>query len=308
MSEPDDGVIRQRGVLDLSRFTSADDLADIRGIDQIGVAIVPDSLAVPFSRIPSTHVGSVIYVPSGANVRVHTGALVLGGDGLGSADDVLVVVGAMLITSPVTGAVPRAIHVIGSILAPKGSEAVLGPALGDGTGAVYYFTYHEGQDIKVSGGQVKMSGATFANPAGQPDDILVVAGQIVVTGPVTKVGFAKVIVGGQFVGPAASQDVLEPWLEAQGQIAWYRGDNPWVVMDSMELGPDFFRLLNEPISLVVMDTLTIQPGVTEDAVREKVVGITLFDDIVAPPELVSVLQALTTDALGSIRAADGQDD
>lgn len=308
MSEPDDGVIRRRAVLDLTRFTSADDLADIRGIDRIGVAIVPDSLAVAFSRIPTTRVGSVIYAPGGTDVRVHTGSLVLGGDGLGAADDVLIVVGMLLITSPVTGAVPRAIHVIGSILAPRGSEATLGPILGSSTGAVYYFNYREGQEIKVSGGQVKMSGATFANPAGQPDDILVVAGQIVVTGPVTKVGFAKVIVGGQFVAPAASQDVLEPWLEAGGQIAWYRGDNPWVAMESTALGPDFFRLLNEPISLVVMDTVTIQSGVTEDAVREKVVGITLFDDIVAPPELVSVLQALTTDALGSIRVADGQDD
>ena len=73
-------------------------------------------------------------MPGGANVSVQTGSLVVGGDGLGGADDVLVVIGMLAITSPVTGAVPKRIHVIGSVLAPRGSEQVLGQALAGGTG------------------------------------------------------------------------------------------------------------------------------------------------------------------------------
>jgi hypothetical protein len=308
MTEPTSGVITHRGVLDLSRFTSADDLAAIQSIVHVGTVIVPDSLAAAFTRIPSAHIGSVVQVPDGANVRVHTGSLVVGGDGLGSGDDVLVIVGMLVITSPVTGTVPRRIHVVGTVLAPKGSEAALNSALGGVTGSIDYYTYREGQEIKVSAGQVKLSGAMLANPAGQPDDILVAGGQIVVTGAVTKVGFAKVIVGGQLAAPAAGQEVLEPWLEVHGQVAWYRGDKPWIVMDSMEIGPDFFRLLDEPVSLIVMDTLTVRSGVTEDQVREKVAGISLLGDIVAPAELVGVLQVLTTDALGTIRTPDGPSD
>jgi hypothetical protein len=307
MSEQHDGVIRHRSVLDLSGLT-ADDLAQIKRIEHVALVILPESLASPFSRIPAAHIASVAHVPDGANVRVHTGAMVVGGDGLGAAEDVLVVIGMLVITSPVQGTVPGRIHVVGSVLAPRGSEALLGPALGGGAGGIDYYTYREGQEIKMFGGQVKMSGATFANPAGQPDDILVAGGQIVVQGAVTKVGFAKVIIGGQFVAPAASQDVLEPWLVSGGQIAWYRGDKPWVVMEKTAIGPDFFRLLEEPISLVVLDRLTIQPGVTEDMVRAKVAGISVLDTIVAPPELVGVLQALTTDALGSIRVADAAGD
>ena len=131
---------------------------------------------------------ATIYVPDGANVRVHTGALVVGGDGLGAADDVLIVIGMLVITSPVTGPVPQRIHVVGSVLAPRGSESALGPALAGGTGGVTYYRYADGQDIKVLSGQVRLSGAMLANPAGQPDDILIAAGQVVMTGEVTTRG------------------------------------------------------------------------------------------------------------------------
>src|SRR6202046_5479238 len=80
-----------------------------------------------------------LYVPSGVNVRLQTGSLTVGGDGLGSENDVLVVIGLLLITSPVTGPVPKRIYVVGSVLAPRGSEQILGPALaGRAGGAAHY--------------------------------------------------------------------------------------------------------------------------------------------------------------------------
>ena len=62
-------------------------------------------------------------------MRMQTGSMVVGGDGLGADNDVLVVIGMLLITSPVTGPLPKRIHVIGSVLAPRGSEQALGQAL-----------------------------------------------------------------------------------------------------------------------------------------------------------------------------------
>ena len=306
-NEPADDrvVMSDQPVVDFSHLTSPEQLAAIGRIEGVALVIVPESLAGAYAAIPSSGVAATVYVPDGANVRVHTGALVVGGDGLGAADDVLIVTGLLVITSPVTGPVPRRIHVIGSVLAPRGSESALGPALAGGSGVVSYYPHTDAQDIKVLSGQVRLSGAMLANSAGQPDDLLIAAGQVVVTGPVTTVGYRQVIIAGQVAAPAASRDVIEPRVQIQGQAGWYRGDDPRVFYEDTALGPDFFRLLDQPVSLVVLGDLTIADGVTEAAMREKVTGICVFGDVTAPPGLVGVVQALTTDAFGSIRASDG---
>lgn len=298
-------VIKDRPVVDFSHFTSPEQLAGIERIEDVALVVVPEALAAAYMAIPSSDVAATIYVPGKANVRVHTGSLSVGGDGLGTPDDVLIVIGMMVITSPVTRPVPQRIHVIGSVLAPRGSEQVLGQALAGGTGGVTFYKYAEGQDIKVYSGQVKLSGASLANPAGQPDDLLVMAGQVALTGPVTTVGYQHVVISGQVALPAASRDVIEPAVEIQGQVCWYTGDDPRVFTGDASLGPDFFRLLGHPVSLVVFGNLSIEAGVTEAILLEKVAGITLFGDITAPPELVGVVQVLATDVFGDIRASDG---
>jgi hypothetical protein len=298
-------VVSNQPVADFSHLTEPEQLTAISRIEHVALVIVPESLAGAYAAIPSSGVAATIYVPGGANVRVHTGALVVGGDGIGGADDVLVITGMLIITSPVTGPVPKRIYVVGTVLAPRGSEAALGPALAGGTGGVSYYTPAAGQDIKVLSGQVRLSGAMLANPAGQPDDMLIAAGQVVITGEVATVGYRQVIIAGQLAAPAASRDVVEPRVQVQGQAAWYRGDDPRVFYDDTSLGPDFFRLLDHPATLVVLGDLTITAGVTEAMMREKITGISVFGDATAPPEIVGMLQALTTDAFGAIRASDG---
>ena len=298
-------VVSGQAVADFSHLTAPEQLAAIGRIENVALVIVPESLAGAYAAIPSSQVAATIFVPDGANVRVHTGALMVGGDGIGAADDVLIITGMLIITSPVTDPVPQRIHVVGSVLAPRGSEAALGPALAGGTGGVTYYTLADGQDIKVLSGQVRLSGAMLANPAGQADDMLIAAGQVVITGEVATVGYRQVIIAGQLAAPAASRDVVEPRVQVQGQAAWYRGDDPRVFYDDTSLGPDFFRLLDHPATLVVLGDLTITAGVTEAMMREKITGISVFGDATAPPEIVGMLQALTTDAFGAIRASDG---
>jgi hypothetical protein len=298
-------VVSHQPVADFSHLTAPEQLTAISRIEGVALVIVPESLAGAYAAIPSSGVAATIYVPDGANVRVHTGALVVGGDGIGAAGDVLIITGMLIITSPVTSPVPQRIHVVGTVLAPRGSEAALGPALAGGTGGVSYYTPADGQDIKVLSGQVRLSGAMLANSAGQADDMLIAAGQVVITGEVTAVGYRQVIIAGQVAAPAASRDVVEPRIQVQGQAAWYRGDDPRVFYDDTSLGPDFFRLLDRPASLVVLGDLTITAGVTEAMMREKITGISVFGDATAPPGLVGMLQALTTDAFGAIRASDG---
>lgn len=298
-------VISNQPVLDFSHLTSPEDLAPISRIEDVALVIVPESLAAAYAAIPSSNVATTIYVPGESNVRVHTGVLAAGGDGLGAADDVLVVVGMLLITTPVTTPLPKRIYVVGSALAPRGSEPLLGQALASGSGGVSYYAHAEGQDVKMLSGQVKLSGAMLANPAGRPEDILVAAGQVVVTGEVTTVGYRTVVISGQFAGPAASRDTIEPVAHIQGQAGWYEGGSPRVFNADASLGPEFFRALDRPVSLVVFGDLTVGAGVTEAMMREKITGITVFGDATAPPELVGVLQALTSDVFGDIRASDG---
>ena len=298
-------VVSNQPVADFSHLTEPEQLTAISRIEHVALVIVQESLAGAYAAIPASGVAATSYVPGGAPVRVHTGALVVGGDGIGGADDVLVITGMLIITSPVTGPVPKRIYVVGTVLAPRGSEAALGPALAGGTGGVSYYTPTAGQDIKVLSGQVRLSGAMLANPAGQADDMLIAAGQVVITGEVATVGYRQVIIAGQLAAPAASRDVVEPRVQVQGQAAWYRGDDPRVFYDDTSLGPDFFRLLDHPATLVVLGDLTITAGVTEAMMREKITGISVFGDATAPPEIVGMLQALTTDAFGAIRASDG---
>jgi hypothetical protein len=302
---PDRVVIKDQPVVDLSHLTSPEQLAAIGGIQDVALVVVPESLAAAYAAIPVSDVAGTIFVPSGVNVRTHTGSLVVGGDGIGGADDVLVVIGLLIITSPVTRPLPQRIHVIGSVFAPRGSEPVLGPALAGGSGTVSYYQYADGQDIKVHSGQVKLSGAMLANRAGQPDDLLIVAGQVTVTGEVTTVGYRNVVIAGQVAAPEASRDMIEAATQIQGQVGWYKGDDPRVFTGDSSLGPDFFRLLARPVSLVVFGSLSIAAGVTETMLLEKITGITLFGDITAPPELLGAVQVLATDVFGDILASDG---
>jgi hypothetical protein len=298
-------AIRDQPVVDFSHLKSPEELAPVSRIEDVALVIVPESLAAAYAAIPSSDVAATIYVPGGTHVRVHTGVLTTGGDGLGAADDVLIVVGMLLITTPVATPVPQRIHVIGSALAPRGSDALLGQSLAGGSGGISYYPYAEGQDVKMLSGQVKLSGAMLANPAGRPEDILVAAGQVVVTGEVATVGYRSVVISGQFAGPAASQHTIEPVAHLQGQAAWYEGASPRVFNADASLAPEFFRALDHPVGLVVFGDLAVAPGVTEAMMREKITSIIVFGDATAPPELVGVLQALITDVFGDIRASGG---
>ena len=293
-------VVRDEAILDLSHLTEPGQLAAISWIEDVAVVVVPESLAAAYATIPTVDVASTLYVPSGVNVRLQTGSLSVGGDGLGGENDVLVVIGLLLITSPVTGPVPKRIYVVGSVLAPRGSEQALGQALAGGTGGVSYYDHADGQQVKVLSGQVKLSPAILANAAGRPDDILVAAGEVVITGEITSVGYALTLIAGQLAAPAASRDVLEPAIQTQGQVTWYEGANPRVFNGSASIGPDFLRLLAGPTSLVVLGDLTIEETVTEAAMQEKVAGLAVFGDVIAPAGLVGVVQFLATDVFGDI--------
>ncbi|HEY7605624.1 MAG TPA: hypothetical protein VID07_02470, partial [Actinomycetes bacterium] len=215
---------------------------------------------------------------------------------------VLVVTGTLVLTSPVPKVAYRQVIVIGLVLAPHGSESALGAGLTRVTGSVDYYPSAEPQEVKVSTGQLRADGEFLANPTGGPDDILVVAGQFIVTGPVAKVGYQRVIVAGQMLAPRDAQAVLGPALVVKGQLAWYTGQ-PRIFVGKETLGRSFFELLDRPARLALVGRFDIDPDVPPELLREKIQDITLVGKLVATSQLVGALQLLTTEKVGTITVA-----
>jgi hypothetical protein len=300
------GVIEDVAMLDLTPMASAEELAGITRISDVAMVLVPESLMAAAVGIPMDDVAMVVPVPDGVEVRTHTGSLVMGGEALADPDAenaVLLVMGTLVLTSPVPRVAYRQVIVMGLVLAPHGSESALGAGLTRVTGSVDYYPYAEGQEVKVSTGQLRASGEVLANPAGSPDDILVVAGQLIVTGPVATVGYRRVVVAGQVLAPQDSQPVLGPAVIVKGQLIWYTGQ-PRFFVGKERFGRSFFDLLDQPLTLALVGRFEIDPDVPAELLREKVEEITLVGTLVAPRQLIGVLQFLTTEKLGVITVAE----
>ena len=301
-----EGVIQDVAMLDLTPMTSAEELAGITRISDVAILLVPESLMAAVVAIPMDDVAMVVPVPTGVEVRNHTGALVMGGEALADPDaenTALIVTGTLILTSPVQRVTCRQVIVMGLVLAPHGSESALGAGLTRVTGSVDYYPYAEGQEVKVSTGQLRVGGEVLANPTGGPDDILVVAGQLIVTGPVTKVGYRRVVVAGQVLAPVDSQPVLGPAVIVKGQLIWYAGQ-PRFFVGKERFERSFFELLDRPLTLALVGSFEIGPDVPPALLREKVQEITLVGKLVAPRQLLGVLQLLTTENVGKITVAE----
>jgi hypothetical protein len=302
------GVVENIPVLDLSHATWEEDLAGIDRIANVGAVVVVDNLAHALARISMQNVGAVIPVPQGSRVRVLTGAIMLGGDALaepGGDNEVLVVIGGLILTSPVTRIGYRAVVITGLLLAPQGSESVLGAGLTGMTGSVSYYRYVQGQEFRHLTGQVRLSGESVANPSGSPDDVLVLMGQVIVSSPVTRVGYQQVCYTGQLVLPRASEAVLAPALTGAGQVAWYGGRPRFYVGDET-FGREFFELLDEPLALAVIGSVRIEDDVPAELLRAKVSEITVVGHLTVPRKLLPVVQLLTTERYGDVAVSEDE--
>lgn len=134
------GHIEDMGVLNLLAAKSAEDFAGIASIEDVGVVLVPWSLAMAAARIPMEDVGVLVPVPEGEDVTVITGQTTTTGDALAAGDPQrhLLIVGQVFIETVVTSVGYKGIQVVGQLFAPRGSETALGAALRDVTGQVLY--------------------------------------------------------------------------------------------------------------------------------------------------------------------------
>jgi len=299
-------VVEGTGLLDLTAVGSAEDLAHIRAIRGVGTVLVPASLLATLTAVPMEGVGAVVPVPDGLRANVHVGATVMDGQALADAGETpaaLVVVGALVFTSPVERVGYQAIIVVGAVAAPRGSEAALTRAMSKVTGTTHYYSWSGAETVRVFQGDTRCRGDVLANPTGGPDDVAVVVGSMVLTSHVPRLGFREVVVIGTLIASDESEALLSPALTTLGRAIWYTAP-PRLFTGKERFGRGFFELLDEPVTLVLTGSFEFDPDVEPAVLKRSVAGIALTGSARATRELVPLLQLLAVHQTGVIEAFD----
>ncbi len=225
-AHPQPGEIANLGVLDLTAMTSPDELAVITSIRKVGTVLVPEALQPRLLAIPMSAVGAVVPIPAGERVRVLTGQVTLTGEALaspGGEGEMLVVVGQLIVTTPVERVGYQGLLVHGQLLAPKGSETAIGAALRRLSGQTIYYS----GEPRLFAGHDRFERGFFE--ALERPAALVLAGNYVIEPNVSvdllKEKVSQVILAGTLHAPRALVPVLQARCEMKaGAIAPLEAD------------------------------------------------------------------------------------
>jgi hypothetical protein len=113
----------------------------------------------------------------------------------------------------------------------------------------------DGQRTRVMSGQIILSGDALANPGDeQSADMLVIAGQLILTSPVTRIGYRDLVVLGQVVAPQGSEAALGSGLSRlSGQVVYYsyaEGGNVRVMASQAVSGEALLNAGGEPTDIL----------------------------------------------------------
>ena len=170
----------------------------------------------------------------------------------------------------------RSLENIGMVLVPEDIPDLLSGVACENVGVV--LPVPPGTKVEPRVGQMELSGSTFA--AGSDKAILMLVGQIVVTPPVTQVGYRGVALVGQIVLPKETEALLAGKIITQvGQIAYYDGPHPRVFLEDTRLAKAFFELVDAPETLVLVGDTTITGDVSPELFRQKVAGLVVIGDV-----------------------------
>ncbi|HET6319206.1 MAG TPA: hypothetical protein VFG86_22350 [Chloroflexota bacterium] len=301
--------IRNVALLDLTGAEAGAALEGVTRIVNVATILVPQSLVPKLSSIPLERVAATVPIPDGRRVRVFSGQITMAGEARAApadgVEETLVITGQLILTSPCTE-VGRDVVVMGQVVAPSGSEAGLGRALRNMTGQATYYPYTPGARVfAISGGQ--MAGEALASLGGQPEDLPLITGSLILTSKPESVGYNSVIVLGNVLVPRGGEATLYGRVLPQGgRIIAY--DAPTRVFDgSYSIGATFFEMLPEPITLVIDGHCTIDADVTPEMVRDKVRGLVFDGHLTAPRTVLGALQAVALSLDGKLSADDSVD-
>jgi len=196
---------------------------------------------------------------------------------------------------------------MGQVIAPVGSETGLGSALTRVSGQTIYYPYSPGAHVKVLI-RAQMSGAELANPVGQPNDVLVSVGQMVITSPVERLGFEHLVAIGQVVAPKVSESLLVGRVTSLGSGVAYYTAPPRVFDGKDHFSAAFFELLDEPITMVLDGKFSFDEDIAPELLKHKVREIVLDGKIAAPRRLIPMLQLLAIMRDGKITSVEDEAD
>lgn len=134
------GQISDVGLLDLRFAKTAEDLAYITSISDVGAILVPEHLTGVLAGIGMSDVGGIVAVPQDCKVNCLTGQISLSGASLasGDPDTILLVVGQGFITGPVTSVGYKEIRAFGQFFAPKEGQDLVSAKLAQMSGQIMY--------------------------------------------------------------------------------------------------------------------------------------------------------------------------
>ena len=190
---------------------------------------------------------------------------------------------------------------VGCVLLPESLGAAAARIPMENVGSVV--TVPTDGKLNVMTGQAVMSGEAIAG--GDPDTLLVVAGQLMITSPVPKVGFRGIHVAGQLLAPKGSEVALGTGITSlSGQIAYYpMGARMFIGHD--ELGAEFFRYLADGTPFAIMGHVAIQDDVSPELLRQKVSEISLYGHLEGPKAALGLAQFLCVEKHGHLSAREG---
>ena len=198
------------------------------------------------------------------------------------------------------------IRAVGTALVPEAFLARFTMLPIEGVGDLVVVPTPVGGKVKVRKGHIRMSGEALASGTGNPADILVVNGRLLVTSPAEVIGYQQLFVVGQLVAPASCRPLLERALSCLIGEALYFPEPFHLFTADTRIDRAFLELVEEPVHLVLLGNASLEGDVSVDLLQAKVAGITLVGVLAAPKPLVPLLYLKTTTNAGTITAEPGR--
>jgi hypothetical protein len=196
---------------------------------------------------------------------------------------------------------------IALVLVPEAIPDLLAGAECKNIGAVVPVA--TGTRVEQRTGQVELPGEVLAG--GDPNTILSVTGQVVVTPPIPSVGYRGLVLVGQVLLPRSSQAALAgKIMHITGQTVYYDDDTePRVFVGGMRFTQAFLDQFDKPLTLILIGGGRFAADVTPEGLRRAVRAIVVIGGaIVERPELAPVVEFLARTQIGGIHVAGREDE
>ncbi|WP_029192784.1 hypothetical protein [Paenibacillus harenae] len=189
---------------------------------------------------------------------------------------------------------------VGVVLAPEALSGALMKIPQKNVGLIVTIPPTSGK-IKRLTGQLTVDGEAFANHSGSPEDMLVIAGQIIITSEIEVVGFKEVIVAGQIIAPKKAERALVGAVsQLTGQIVYYTGETPRLFVGNDTFSKAFLDLIDGNMSMILIGSFEFGSDVDTSTLKQKITELVLIGELRAPKELIPLLQLLAVVKLGNI--------